>query len=131
VLNELCQLSEKFANEHDVKEILVDGRRPDQFAAAIIAEYERDKELNRVQKVSFGSEGETVEPNFLFLSAAGAPRCAADPEQDAAEHAEHPADSEHGLPPAQAQHQLLETPDRQQHAASHADGTSASSRRSR
>jgi len=50
VFNELCKLTEKFAIEHDVQEILVDGFRPDKYVAAIVEEYERDKELYRVQK---------------------------------------------------------------------------------
>jgi len=59
VFNELCKMTEKFAAEHDVEEIQVDGFRPDRFAAAIIEEYERDKELYRVQKQLERRQGAT------------------------------------------------------------------------
>ena len=47
VLAKLTKMSEKFDAEHNVEEILVDGLRPDNYAAAILEKYEHDKEIHR------------------------------------------------------------------------------------
>ena len=51
LLNELHALCDKYQEHYGIDDILVDGLRADKYADRVVEEYERERDLHRVQKV--------------------------------------------------------------------------------
>ena len=52
LFNELHELCEEYVKHNRVFDILVDGARADKYAERVMAAYEEDREMHRVQRVS-------------------------------------------------------------------------------
>lgn len=53
LFSELTELCEGYVKNYKVYDILVDGMRADKYAENVIESYERDREVQKAQKVTF------------------------------------------------------------------------------